>query len=53
MYLTYTWGNHVHEQTKRKNTAENENEQWNRSAEDATMCNFLFLFNKENIYVKN
>lgn len=37
----------------KERTLQTENEQWNRSTEDATMCNFLFLFNKENIYVKN
>lgn len=26
MYLTYTWGNHVHEQSKRKNAADLEND---------------------------
>ena len=27
MYLTYTWGNHVHEQGKRKNPADYENDE--------------------------
>ncbi|MBN3302494.1 cytochrome b-c1 complex subunit 8 [Amia ocellicauda] len=27
MYLTYTWGNHVYEQGKRKNPADYENDQ--------------------------
>ncbi|KAK3536180.1 hypothetical protein QTP70_034273 [Hemibagrus guttatus] len=26
MYLTYTWGNHVHEQSKRKNAVDFEND---------------------------
>lgn len=45
MYVTYTWGNRVHEQGKRKNPADYENEQWNRTAEDVSLCNFLFLKN--------
>lgn len=45
MYLTYTWGNHVHEQSKRKNPADYENDQWNRPAEEVSLCNFLFLYN--------
>lgn len=45
MYLTYTWGNHVHEQGKRKNPADYENDQWNRPAEDVSLWNFLFLKN--------
>lgn len=27
MYLTYTWGNHVHQQGKRKNPADFENDE--------------------------
>ncbi|CAL8263352.1 unnamed protein product [Lota lota] len=27
MYLTYTWGNHVHEEGKRKNPADYENDE--------------------------
>ncbi len=51
-----TWHTHgaiVFMNRPKERTLQTEIEQWNRSAEDASICNFLFLFNKENIYVKN
>ncbi len=50
-----TWPTHgaiVFMNRPKERTLQTEIEQWNRSAEDASICNFLFLFNKENIYVK-
>ncbi len=44
MYLTHTWDNRVHEQTKRKTPAGYEN---------ASLCNFLFLFNKRKYLCEN
>lgn len=39
MYLTYTWGNSVHEQGKKKNLADFENDEWTPAAfMKTTLC---------------
>lgn len=39
MYLTYTWGNSTHAQSKKKNPADFENDKWTPATfKKATLC---------------